>query len=153
VSGRYNQAWYLSPSGNSNDGVTPNPGVLLDGSTVVNAAMTTVPVWAKDLDAYSIQFSTTGGSTLVGTLTIQGSNDRGNQEQQGKSDGTLANWTTINFWDAGAGAQAANKAVASGANSFILAERVCTYRWVRLVFAFTSGTGNPRCTMQQKGWP
>jgi hypothetical protein len=152
VSSRFKAQFYLTESGNSNDGITQGT-VLLDGAEpAIVANMVTSPVLVADLDAYSIQFSTPAGSTLVGTLTIEVSNDRSNREQTGAADpGTTVNWTPISMWDWGAGAQAANKAVASGANSFMLGDRVSGYRWARLRFAFTSGSGVPTVAMQQKG--
>ena len=104
-----------------------SPPVYLDGTeAAIVASFDTVPVWTKDLDAYSIEFSTPAGSTLE-------------------------NWQTISFWDVGGGLQAASKAVASGVNALLLADRVCCYRWVRLVFTFTSGSGSPKVSLQQKG--
>jgi hypothetical protein len=154
MSSRFNKSFWMTPSGNGNDGVSPNPGQTLDGNTVtISGAFVSTPVEVKDLDTYSIQFSTPAGSTLVGTLTLEGSNDQSGQETTMRPDVLLQNWQSMSFWDQGAGAQAANKAVASGAQSFILAERVCTYRWVRLRFAFTSGSGKPTVSVQQKGWP
>ncbi len=152
MSGRYNQAFYLSPSA---DGVTPTPGVIYDGSVALAAAMTTAPVWVKDVDAYSIQFSVPAGSTLVGNIVLQASNDRGNREQTGVGDATMINWTNIVVTDKStAGALIASKAVVSGGpQALMLADLNCVYRWVRLAFSFTSGTGLARISMQHKGWP
>ena len=153
MSSRFVENFLMSPSGNSNDGVTPNPGVVYDGTLALAAAMTTVPVNVLNMDDFSIAFSTPGGATLVGTLTLQASNDQSGQELTKTSDKLLQNWETISVWDVGAGAQAASKAVASGAQVLLLAERVCTYRWVRLAFAFTSGTALATIRFQAKGWP
>jgi hypothetical protein len=115
--------------------------------------MTTVPVFLKDIDAYSIQFSTPAGATLVGSFALQVSNDRGNQEQTGRPDVTMVNWTPLFFTIVATDVRAATLAVASGAQALMVKEPVCAYRWVRLVFTFTSGTGTPRISLQQKGWP
>jgi hypothetical protein len=152
VSRSFAQCFFMQPSGNANDGVTPNPGVFYDGTLALAANMTTVPVWVKDLDAFGIAFSTPAGSTLVGSIALQVSNDKSQREQNGVPDALLQNWVTLSFWDVAAGAQATTKAVASGAQALMLSERVCAYRWVRLVFTFTSGTGLAKIALQQKGW-
>ena len=153
MSTRRTQNFFLSPSGNSNDGVSANPGIVYDGSLALAANMTTAPVNVTELDAYSIGFATPAGSTLVGSVALQASNDQSGQETTKRSDNLLANWQTISFWDVGVGAQATTKAVASGAQALLLAEPSCTYRWVRLVFSFTSGTGLAVLRLQAKGWP
>lgn len=154
MSSRYSEAFLLGPS-NGGDGITPITSggnrTLWDGTTVLNAAALSVAVPVFHFDAYGIGFWVPGGSTLVGTLTIEASCDRGNLEQNSQPDATIGGWTPISVWDEAAGAQAANKAVASGANNIIIGERYCLYRWVRLRFAFTSGTGSPKVTMQSKG--
>jgi len=155
MSSRFNRQHYLQPSGNSNDGVTPNPGQNLDGATVtISAAFVSVPVEIKDLDAFSIQFSTPAGSTLVGSISLEMSNDQSGQETTMTPGVLLQNWVpSIQFFDEAGAALATTKAVASGANQFILSIRNCTTRWVRLRFTFTSGSGKPTVTLQQKGWP
>jgi len=133
-----------------------NPNNPFDGATVTtSAAFTSVPVFVGDCDAFSIEFSTLAASTLAGTLTLQACSHRSSSEGGGASVlgtdlGDASNWQTLSFWDVGAGAQATSKAVSSGANALILAERACTYRWVRLVFAFTSGSGKPKVSAQLK---
>lgn len=117
------------------------------------ATFTTAAVFVGKLDAFSVSFATPAGSTLVGTLTLQVSNDPGNGvAKDGQGNSSLLNWQPLNFWDVGAGAQAASKAVASGAQTLILAEQHCTYRWMRLVFTFTSGSGVPTIAFQQKAF-
>lgn len=159
MSGRFAQSAWMMPSGNANDGISP-PGAgnpqYFDGTLALAAAMTTVPVPVRDLDGFSIHFATPAGSTLVGTLTLQVSSQRGNTEQTGAPDVTLTDWTTIDFFDpttATTTTFVASKAVASGAQSLILAlpYGFCLYRWARLAFAFTSGTGKPKIAFQQKG--
>ncbi len=153
MSSRWVENFFMSPSGNSNDGVSANPGVVYNGTLALAANMTTVPLNVMNMDAWSIAFATPAGSTLVGTLTVQASNDQSGQEHEKRPDSLLQNWEAISVWDVGAGAQAASKAVASGAQTLILGERVCLYRWVRLVFVFTSGTGLAVVRFQAKGWP
>jgi hypothetical protein len=152
MSSRFSEAFVMRlAAANGIDDATPV--TPLDGTEAAQVAtFKTVPVWVKDLDAFSIHFSTVGGSTLAGTITLQASNDRSNKEQTGQADaGTVANWVAISLWDWAAGAQAANKAVVSGANQILIGDRVCGYRWLQLVFTFTSGSGSPKLTFQQKG--
>lgn len=151
MSSRFSEAFpmRLAAANGLDDQVPP---VLLDGTeTALVATFKTVPVWTKDLDAYSIHFSTPAGSTLVGTITLQASNDRSQKEQTGQVDLNVANFVVLSVWDWAAGAQAASKAVASGANQILIGDRVAGYRWVQLVFTFTSGSGSPKVTFQQKG--
>lgn len=153
MSSRWVENFYVSPSGNANDGVTPNPGVVYDGTLALAANMTSAPINVMNLDAYSVAFATPAGSTLVGSLALQVSNDQSGQETTKTSDALLKNWQTLSFWDVGAGAQAVTKAVASGAQALLLAEQACVYRWARLVFTFTSGTGLAVVRFQAKAWP
>jgi hypothetical protein len=155
MSFRANRSFYLTPSGNTNDGVSSNAGQNLDGATVtISAAFVSAPIHVKDLDAYSIQFSTVAGDTLVGTLTLEYSNDQSGQELTETPGVLLKNWIpSTQFFDEGAAALATSKAVASGAQTFMFSVRNCTHRWVRLRFAFTSGSGKPTVTLQQKAWP
>lgn len=154
MSSRYSEAYLLGPSV-SGDGITKTTSgglpVLWDGTTVLNAAALSVAVPVWHLDAYGIGIWTPAGSTIAATLTIEASCDRGNLEQASQPDVTQGGWTPISFWDEGAGAQAASKALASGANNVIIGDRYCLYRWVRLRFASVTGTGSPKVTLQQKG--
>lgn len=153
MSSRWASQFALSPSGNSNDGVSPNPGVYLDGTLAVGAGFTSAPFSVSNLDAFSVQCSTPTGSTLVGSVALQVSDDQSGNELDKIPGVLLQNWVTLSFWDVAAGAQAVTKAIATGAGSVMLAERNCSYRWARLVFTFTSGTGNLKATVQQKAWP
>lgn len=160
MSSRFAEAFLLRYGGST--GVEQSPPAILDGGAgqlaagqvsqgAIGAAFITVPCWVRDLDAWSLQITTGAGSTFVGTASIQVSNDRGGQEQTGNPDVNVANWVTINIWDWSAGAQAANKAIATGAASYLIGDRVAGYRWMRLNMAYTSGSGLIRCMLQQKG--
>jgi len=123
-----------------------------DGTTPLAATGNTLPVNVSAVDAYSVQVSLPASSTLAGSFTLQASNDLGAQQSDGVSNAALvSNWVTISAWDQTAGAQAASVTIASGAANAMLAERGCVYRWLRLAFTFTSGTGNPTIILQQKG--
>jgi hypothetical protein len=153
VSKRVQECFPLQLSA-ANNGVDPQqPPVYLDGTEAATvASFVTAAVWVFDVDALGVHFSTPGGSTLVGTLTFEVSNDRGQQEITGRGDAaSLQNWVAISVWDWGAGAQAANKSVATGANQFLLGDRVVGYRWIRMRFAFTSGSGVVKAMLQRKG--
>jgi hypothetical protein len=151
MSQQVNHASQLSPSLN-NDGVTQNPSVVYNGTVALASGMTTAPIFTKRSDAYSVQISLPVGSTLVGSFALQCSNDLTPDDQSVQSSAQTANWTTLSFWDVGTGSYLSTKAIVSGANSIVLAERGCVYRWMRLVFTYVSGTGDPTITYQDKGW-
>jgi hypothetical protein len=130
---------------------------LWDGSTpIAVAAVNSRPIHVRDLDAYSIQISTQSTSTLAGSFALQGSNDFDPANIDGPALQAVVtaqfNWTTVSFWDVGAGALATTKAIVSGVNAVTLAERNCVYRWMQLVFSGGSGSGNPVIRFQAKGW-
>lgn len=131
------------------------PQVKLDGTeAAIVASFNTVPVRTSKVDGYSIHFSTTGG-TLVGTLIVQGSNDRSQMEDTNVADVNVSNWTTLAVIDLTSttpGTRVASKAVASGAQQIMLGDFPCLYRWMRVGFTFTSGSGSPKITWQQKGY-
>jgi len=164
MSGAYVQTFNPQAS-NAADGVTPpTTPAPLDGTFSVTATMVTLPWKVENWDAYSVQITLGGGSTLVATATLEVSNDNemlnlgpqaggaGSGSQGPARDYGLGNFTPISVWDFGAGAQAANKAIATGANSILIGERVCGYRWARLRIAFTSGAGSPIVRVQAKGY-
>lgn len=132
------------------------PQVKLDGTeAAIIANFNTVPVRTSKVDGYSVQFSTPGGSTLVGVLTVQGSNDRSQMEDTNVADVTVSDWTTLAVIDLTSTTPATrvtSKAVASGAQNILLGDFPCLYRWMRVVFTFTSGSGQPKVTWQQKGY-
>jgi hypothetical protein len=133
------------------------PSALWDGSTpIAVAAVNSRPIHVRDFDAFAIQISTQASSTLAGSFALQGSNDfdPANIDSAVLPTSTAVqfNWTTISFWDVGTGAQASTKAIVSGANSVMLAERACVYRWLQLVFSGGSGSGNPVIRFQGKGF-
>lgn len=152
MSSRFSDAFFLrlAAANGIDDTVPPTK---LDGTeAALTASFKTVPVLMKDLDAYGIHFSTPAGSTLVGTLTILVSNEPSQKEQTAQADVNIANFVTLQLFDWGAGARAASKAIASGANAVMLGDILAGYRWVQLAFAFTSGSGSPKIVMQQKGY-
>lgn len=108
-----------------------------------NAAMTgnlfSKPVNASLYSLPDIQAVWTGSP--VGIFSIQTSNDVGTIEP----DGTvinLVNWTTYDQ-----SAQAAGGSAGDFAWHFIYAG----FKWVRLVYAFTSGSGTLNARCNQKG--
>ncbi len=153
MSGRFNQSSWCRAS---QDGIIDFvPPVVFDGSGSIAGSSTIVPVWLKDTDQFCFHWETVAASTLTGSLSIQVSGQRGNLEQVGKPDATLTAWTTIAYQDPTSTAPntyIASTAVAAGATSLILVVPVCPYRWARLVFTRTAGTGAPRIAFQQKGF-
>lgn len=163
MSGRYVQTFVPAIS-NAADGLTPQtPGVNYDGTNSITATSVSVPWKVQNWDAYSVQLTLGAGSTLVAVMTLEASNDDelllvgpqgggvANATPSARDYG-LGNFTPISVWDFAAGAQAASKAIASGANSILIGERVCGYRWVRTRLVFTSGAGSPLIRVQAKGY-
>ena len=80
--------------------------------------------------AYSIQVVWSGGSSPSGTFTLQGSNDPGNSNLI-LQDSPPVNWTTISN----------SGIVVTGTPGDILYDVTeCSYRWVRLVYTYMSGS-------------
>lgn len=157
MSGRFNQSSRLVLATSAANPLLPAAAPnQLDGTVSVGAAIGTVPIWVKDLDAWGLSFSTPAGSTLVGTLTVQATCDRGMTEQTGAPDATLVNWQTIAVLDKTSttpGTLVASKAIASGANVLLIEDMTVAYRWVRFLMAYTSGSGLVTASFQQKGSP
>lgn len=80
--------------------------------------------------AYSIQGVWTGG-TAVGTFKLQGSNDPGDNGV-GNTANQPTNWTDIS---------SSSQAISGSPGSILYDVTECSYRWVRLVYTRTSGTG------------
>jgi len=88
--------------------------------------------------AYSIQAVHSG--TAAGTFKLQGSNDPGdNGSGQGVSQPT--NWTDISD----------SPQAVSGAGSVLWDVTECSYRWVRMIYTATSGTGTLNAIINTKG--
>jgi len=91
--------------------------------------------------AYSIQAVWSGGSSPVGTFSLQGSNDAGdNGSGQGVSQ--PVNWSTIT---------GSSQAISGTPGNILFDVTECSYRWVRLVYTATSGSGTVSATINTKG--
>lgn len=113
---------------------------LLSGADMTGN-VTSLGINLISIYAYSIQAVWSGGTAPVGTFTLQGSDDAGDDGSgQGVSQPT--NWTTIT---------GSSQAI-SGTPGNILYDCVaCSYRWVRLVYTAGSGSATLNATINVKG--
>lgn len=107
---------------------------LFAAADLSQATLTSQTVDLTNMIGFSIQSVTTGNG--IGTLAIQGSND--NVINETFSSG-VTNWTTI-----------VTAAVAAPGTIMMNVSDVY-YRWTRLVYTRTSGSGSISSTMQAKG--
>lgn len=99
-------------------------------SADMSANITSLGINLISIYAYSIQVSWSAGTSPVGTFTLQGSNDAGdNGSGQGVSQPT--NWTTVT---------GSSQAISGTPGSILYDVVECSYRWVRLVYTATSGS-------------
>lgn len=130
----------------SPDGINPSAdGLHYDGTLTKGANFFTQPLLTKAVGTLSIQFTCTATGTPLGSFAIQGSDDISLQESFEKSDTNVKNWSTLSFFDEGAGATVQTKAV-SGAVSYIVTIPVVSSRWIRFAWTNTSGTVAPVIT-------
>lgn len=88
------------------------------------------PVWLGHIPYFSIQLVFTG--PIVGEFKLQASNDYGRNERANISDtDVLANWTDIK--------DSAQSISAAGSHLWSVAD--AGYKWVRVVWTVTSGSG------------
>jgi hypothetical protein len=98
--------------------------------TSMASSFTTDPINLISIYAYSIQVVWGSGSSPVGTFTLQGSNDAGdNGSGQGVSAPT--NFTNITN---------SSQAISGTPGSILFDVVQCSYRWVRLAYTATSGS-------------
>lgn len=91
----------------------------------------------------SAQAVSTG--TIVGTLSLQYSNDEDSQCTVGASGNKIpANWCAI-----GSSAQVS---ITTGGGVFAIPATQCCYRFIRVVFALTSGTGTVSSNVSTQGY-
>jgi hypothetical protein len=94
------------------------------------ASQTSIKIDSQVMVAASAQAIIAGGTSIVGTLQIQGSNDPcafGNNAKQF----TPVNWTNL----------LATAIAISGNGAFIIPKMDVSYRWLQVVYTYTSGTG------------
>lgn len=93
------------------------------------------PVSIESMPQYAVQLVFTG--TPTGTFSLQGSNDGG--QFDGQTLTGVSNWTTIS-----------TQAVAAAGNHMWNVANA-GYRWVRVIYTATSGTGSVTGRFQGKG--
>lgn len=97
---------------------------------------------AVDANQYGlVDFQAVWTGSPVGTLFVQTSNDIGHINPDGTVSG-ITNWTTYSGSGQPAGAAAGDFAWHIWATGF---------KWARLAYAFTSGTGTLNARVNQKG--
>jgi hypothetical protein len=105
-----------------------NDQVEMPTNLAINQVST--PVWLGHIPYFSIQLVFTG--PIVGEFKLQASNDTGPNERANISDtDTLINWTDV---------QDSTQAI-SAAGSHLWSVSDAGYKWVRVVWTATSGTG------------
>jgi hypothetical protein len=92
-----------------------------------SASKTSAAIDASQLIAASVQVIMTGSSP-TGTVKVQASNDA---PQAGNLPYAPTNWTDV----------ASLTVSVSAATSYLIPKFDCAYRWIRVVYTFTSGTG------------
>lgn len=111
----------------------------------ISVTVNTPPMLLANLAGFSYQAVLTGAP--VGTLKLQMSNDRGNTTNNGQAasgsttNAGVTNWTDIT------GSSFAVAAAGNWGWDYTLPG----FRWVRLVYTATSGTGSMSVTFQAKG--
>lgn len=124
------------------------PAVLLDGSSAQGASWTSSPIYVGNAQLYSVVLTCPATGTPVGTVKLQACDDRARNVSQ-VPDPRLVNFYDLIFYDS-AGNQVTTQAV-SGASTIAFEETACAYRWVRVVYAATSGAITPTVSLQVKG--
>jgi hypothetical protein len=97
-----------------------------------DAQSTPFPVFYRD--KYSVQVNTTGG---VGSLKLQSSNSIASKA----ADVPSTSWVDID----------GSTVAVSGADNIMFNVADCAYRWVRVVYTSTSGSGTGAVTFHGKG--
>jgi hypothetical protein len=95
---------------------------LTISSVDLQSNITSDPLWLSHIVNYSIQATVSG--TPNGTFKLQGSNDFGGKDS---SSAIIANWADLSIEQA-----------VTAAGSYILQDKDCGYKWVRLVWTDSS---------------
>lgn len=106
----------------TNDGTS-----IIDGTDMSQASLTSKAFWLGHLEHYAIQVVFTGSP--VGTFKLQISNDAGDSRHDG--GGSVTNWTDLS----------SSSVSISAAGDLMFVAQSAGYRWVRVVYTKTSGTG------------
>lgn len=107
-----------------------NQSLTLDSTNMASATITSRGVWLGHIADFSIQLVFTGAP--VGTFKLQASNDVGTEDKGGAgwSDTGVTHWTDLD----------SSQAI-SAAGDLMYNYRGAGFRWVRVVYTKTSGTG------------
>lgn len=103
-------------------------------SNSLAANITSEALWLSHIVNYSLQMNVTGGAN--GTFKLQGSNDFGSKDAK---DPDISNWADLGI-----------EIAISSDGSYILQDRDCGYKWVRLVWTGT-GAGTVSVRFMVKG--
>lgn len=91
--------------------------------------------------AFSIQCIWSGGAAPIGNFKLQGSND--NADQNGINAIIVpTNWTDIN---------SSVQPISGTPGSLLFDVTECSYRWARVVYLRTSGSGTLQANLNTKG--
>lgn len=117
-----------------------NESILTNGNAAGDLASSVVSLEYQL--GCSIQATMTGAP--VGTLKLQGSNDFGTIQPAGPDNGGagVVNWTDI----------ADSSGPVTGAGTFSWNYNGVFYKWIRVVYTFTSGTGTINIRINTKGF-
>lgn len=115
-----------------------NFAIFTAGSMTGNLSST--PIKLEHRTVFAAQLVWTG--TPTGTLTLQGSNDLGDESAGTGPAGVtgLTNWTTIS-----------TQAVSGAAGDHIFNSATAGYRWARVTYTASSSTGSLSGRVQTKG--
>lgn len=114
---------------------------VLANATSAATSFNTPGISLEQQFGYSLQYIITG--TPVGTLTIQGSNDTGFNAPAGGpvSAQNVVNWSTVT----------AGQAITT-TGTFLINMPDVMYKWVRVAYTSTSGSGNITVEITTKGF-
>lgn len=97
---------------------------------------------------YCVVLSCPNDGSPVGTLTIEGSCDRSARGDH--PDDHVRNWFPLTLTDPTTKSNVTSLAV-NGMGAYALMESACFYRWIRVVYVRTSGSGIFTASVQFKG--
>lgn len=117
-----------------------NTNFISLSSSDITGSPASAAIDANQLFACSVQ-GVVAGSSPVGALKIQASNDV-------SIAGNLETFVPTNWTDIGMSAQVS----VSGAGTVLIPKIDLSYRWIRIVFTFTSGTGTITAKVNASGY-
>lgn len=116
--------------------------VAIAGNTTMASSFVSDPFNLFSIYAYSVQVNWSGGSSPIGSFSLQGSNDPANSNIILPNNAPV-NWTTIT---------SSPQTISGTPGSILYDVTECSYRWFRLVYTAVSGTANiTNAQLQVKG--